>query len=97
MSVVYVGDLPVIKCNVGVTITGATVSMKWKNPSGSTGTWTSGVSVGADGKSVQYVVSSTSTLNAAGTWHVQPYVDTTGAWEGHGEIASFYVSSLLVP
>ena len=91
---VYVGDTNTkIKCDAGTDITTATVvTIKYKKPDGTTGSWAGTV---VDTNYGQYVTQS-GDLDEPGDWTIQPYYELSGGWEGHGEVAILRVDRVLL-
>jgi len=86
------GDIgTVIDCNMRIDLTDATLlQIKYRKPSGVTGTWT-GTLHGAE--SVRFVTIAGS-INEAGTWTFQPYAEKP-SWKGHGRAEPVLVEDVL--
>jgi len=87
---IYVGDIgTTIVLDVGADITGATVSMRVKKPSGSIVTWDATVTDDATGISH---TTAAGELNESGAYRVQAVVALADAsWSGSGEWADLNV------
>lgn len=92
MGKIYTGDVgTVIKLDTKEDISSSTdVRIIYEKPDGTSTEWIATI----NGSSyVQYITTSTSDLDQAGTWTVQVYVDL-GSWVGHGESTHFKVYDL---
>jgi hypothetical protein len=82
---IYVGDTIRITMNVGTDISGVTVLIKYKSPTGKTGSWSPQKITPT---SVLYITK----LNESGAWELQAYVPE---WPAHGKVARLFVSRTL--
>jgi hypothetical protein len=82
---IYVGDTIRITMNVGADISGVTILIKYKSPTGKTGSWSPQKMTPT---SVLYITK----LNESGAWELQAYVPE---WPAHGRIAKLFVSRVL--
>ena len=77
----------VIDCNMRISLVDATLlQIKYKKPSGATGTWT-GILQGT--QSVRFVTIAGS-IDEARAWQFQPYAEKPG-WTGHGRAQTVVV------
>lgn len=88
-SKVYVGDIGTdVILDVGQDITGATVSIAVRKPSGATVDWPSAV---YSATAVRHTTVA-GDLDVPGAYRVQPVVAlSSGDWSGRGETAEFLV------
>lgn len=77
----------VIQLDTGETVTGASaVAIKYRKPSGTTGTWTGTAST----QYIQYTTQA-GDIDEAGTWVLQAYVTGLAGFTGHGNFARMNV------
>jgi len=90
---VYAGDIgTVILLDTGVTLTGGTVTIKWQNPAGNTGSWTGAIATSASGanKGISYTTIA-GDIAIDGDWLLQAHaVLTYGTWSGETAVMTVY-------
>jgi hypothetical protein len=91
LNKVFVGDVGTkIRLDAGQDISSASlIQLKYKKPSGETGTWT-GTLEGTDYAYYITQAASEPDLDENGRWQIQLYVELP-TWQGHGEISYFHV------
>ena len=94
---VYVGAVGLdIICDAETSLTGASaVSIKYKKPSGTTGTWTGAIVSSQSGPTygVGYTTS-IGDLDEAGVWKLTPYIEGLSGFTGHGKVEELVVDEL---
>ena len=87
-----IGDIgTVIDCNMRIDLSTWTVlQIKYKKPSGASGTWT-GILYGTE--TVRYVTLA-GDIDETGEWQFQPYAEITG-WKGHGRAQHVLIEAVL--
>jgi len=77
-----IGTVIVIALNVSIA-DASVLRVDYKKPSGRTGTWSA--QAGQDGASIVVVTDGANvSVDERGVWLLQPYLEFTSGWKGHG-------------
>lgn len=91
----YVGDIVNLRLDTRIVLTGYDVSILYRKPNGTTGTWVAAID-GGDNNVMEYETAATD-LDLHGTWKLQALAeDPGGTFIGHGTIVELEVFEPLI-